>query len=260
MLRMTYVRMTGLTWPDAKELQGAIGLVPTGAIEQHGPHLPLATDCFIAEELARRVAERIDERVVVAPALPGGLSSHHLAFPGTVTLPEEAFAAVLDAYVAAFERMGIHRIAVFTGHGGNFGFLGRYEAAHAERGTETRLIAHHDFEGYVDAMSAGAVEAGLEPAASDVHAGGIETSQGLALFPELVRPHANLTGYVTGDVGWQDRMYSEGIQAVTPIGVLGDPSNASAEAGEAIFAHLTDHLVNWIEVGLSLPMGAHSKS
>ena len=103
--------MTGLTWPDAKEMQDAIGLIPTGAVEQHGPHLPLATDCFIAEELARRIAESFDEQVVVAPMLPGGLSSHHLAFPGTVTLSEETFGAVLDAYVAAFERIGIRRIA-----------------------------------------------------------------------------------------------------------------------------------------------------
>jgi creatinine amidohydrolase len=257
---MTYVRMTGLTWPDAKELQDAIGLVPTGAVEQHGPHLPLATDCFIAEELARRIAERIDEEVVVAPALPGGLSSHHLAFPGTVTLPEEAFSAVLDAYVAAFERIGIRRIAIFTGHGGNLGFLGRYEAAHADKGTETQLIAHHDFEGYVEAMFAGARAAGFEPAATDIHAGGVETSQGLALFPQLVRPHADLTGYLAAEDGWQDRMFADGIEAVTPIGVLGDPSKASAEAGEAIFASLTDYLANWIEVGLSSSIGAHSKS
>ena len=45
---MSYVRMTGLTWPEAKQLEDAIGLIPTGAVEQHGPHLPLGTDCFIA--------------------------------------------------------------------------------------------------------------------------------------------------------------------------------------------------------------------
>jgi creatinine amidohydrolase len=257
---MTYVRMTGLTWPDAKELQDAIGLIPTGAVEQHGPHMPLGTDCFIAEELARRIAERLDEPVVVAPVLPGGLSTHHLAFPGTVTLPEETFGAVLDAYVAAFERMGIRRIAIFTGHGGNLGFLGRYEAAHTSKDTDTRLIAHHDFEGYVDAMFAGARAAGLEPPATDVHAGGVETSQGLALFPELVRAYADLTGYVADEDGWHERMFSEGIDAVTPIGVLGDPSKASAEAGESIFAHLTAYLASWIDAELSSSIGAHSKS
>jgi hypothetical protein len=106
---MSYVQMSGLTWPDAEALaqQDVIGLIPTGAIEQHGPALPLATDCLIAEELARRIADRIDEPVVVAPSLPGGLSTHHIAFPGTVTLPEPIFEGVIDAYVEAFERQDI---------------------------------------------------------------------------------------------------------------------------------------------------------
>jgi creatinine amidohydrolase len=256
---MSYVRMTGLTWPEAEQLEDAIGLIPTGAVEQHGPHLPLGTDCFIAEELARRIAERLADPVVVAPALPGGLSTHHLAFPGTVTLPEDVFTGVLDAYVAAFERMGIRRVAIITGHGGNLGFLGHYEEAHAAKGSGTRLIGHHDFAGYVEAMFAGAQAAGFDPPATDVHAGGVETSQGLALFPQLVRPH-DLTGYVADEDGWQERMFSDGIDAVTPIGVLGDPSRASAEVGEAVFAHLADYLAGWIASGLSASIGAHSKS
>ena len=108
--------------------------------------------------------------------------------------------------------------------------------------------------------SAGARAAGLRPPATDVHAGGIETSQGLALFPQLVRAHADLTGYVADEDGWLERMFSDGIGAVTPLGVLGDPSRASAEAGEAVFAHLTAYLASWIEAGLSSSIGAHSKS
>ncbi len=81
-----------------------------------------------------------------------------------------------------------------------------------------------------------------------------------ALFPELVRAHADLTGYVADEDGWRERMFSEGIDAVTPIGVLGDPSKASAEAGESIFAHLTAYLASWIDAELSSSIGAHSKS
>ena len=65
-----------------------LGLIPTGAVEQHGPHLPLATDSLVAAELGRRIAERLIEPVVVAPVIPGG-SAHHVGFPGTVTLTEE---------------------------------------------------------------------------------------------------------------------------------------------------------------------------
>jgi creatinine amidohydrolase len=259
---MTYMQMTGLTWRDASALAGQdpIGLIPTGAVEQHGPQLPLGTDCFIAEELARRIAEAIEGPVIVAPVVPGGLSTHHLAFPGTVTLPEEVFGGALDAYVAAFDRIGIRRIAIFSGHGGNMGFLGRYEAAHAERGSETRLIAHHDFGGYVEAMFAGARAAGFEPGVTDMHAGGVETSQGLALFPQLVRPFDGVDGYTAAEDGWLERMLEAGIDSISPSGVLGDVRPATAEAGEAIFAHLTDYLAGWITASLSSSVGAYSKS
>jgi creatinine amidohydrolase len=259
---MTYVQMTGLAWPDAGALasQDALGLIPTGAVEQHGPQLPLGTDCFIAEELARRIGDLLEDPVVVAPVLPGGLSTHHLAFPGTVTLPEEVFSGVLDAYVAAFERMGIRRIAIISGHGGNLGFLGRYEAAHGERGSDTRLVGHHDLQGYVDAMFAGAREAGFDPPATDMHAGGVETSQGLALFPSLVRPFADVEGYTAAEDGWLQRMFESGIDAVSPTGVLGDVRPASAAAGEAIFTHIAAYLAGWIAAELSSSIGTYSKS
>jgi creatinine amidohydrolase len=177
-----------------------------------------------------------------------------------VTLPEDVFGGVLDAYVAAFERMGIRRVAIISGHGGNLGFLGRYEAAHAETGSSTRLIAHHDLQGYIDAMFAGARTEGFDPPPTDVHAGGVETSQGLALFPELVRDFASVDGYTANEDGWLEAMFASGIDAVSPTGVLGDPSQASAAAGEAIFAHIADYLTGWIDAELSSSIGAHSKS
>jgi creatinine amidohydrolase len=259
---MTYLQMTGLTWCDAAALaeQDAVGLIPTGAVEQHGPQLPLGTDCFIAEELARRVAEAIEGPVVVAPAVPGGLSTHHLAFPGTVTFPEDVFGGAIDAYVAAFERMGIRRVAIFSGHGGNLAFLGRYEAAHAARESETRLIAHHDLGGYIEAMFAGARAGGFEPAVTDVHAGGVETSQGLASFPQFVRPFDEVEGYTAAEDGWLERMLEAGIDSISPSGVLGDVRPATAMAGEAILASLTDYLAGWITASLSSSIGTYSKS
>jgi len=245
---MTYVAMTGLTWPEAQALrdQHPLGLIPTGSVEQHGPHLPLGTDSFIAEELGRRIGTAIAEPVLVAPVIPGGLSSHHLAFPGTVDFSEGLFGGALDAYVSAFERMGIERIAIFSGHGGNLGFLGRYERDFAARGSHTRLIAHHDLGGYLEAMFAGARAGGFEPVPTDVHAGGVETSQGLAAFPSLVRPFGEVIGYTAGEEGWLEAMLASGIDSVSPSGVLGDVRLANAEAGESIFAHITDYLVDWI--------------
>jgi creatinine amidohydrolase len=245
---MTYVAMTSLTWPETEALssQRPLGLIPTGAVEQHGPQLPLGTDCFIAEELARRIAAAIAGPVVVAPVVPGGLSSHHLAFPGTVTFSEELFGGAIDAYLEAFERIGIENVAIFSGHGGNLDFLGRYETAHAAGNSSIRLIAHHDLWGYVDAMFAGARAGGFEPVPTDIHAGGVETSHGLAIFPELVRPFDNVKGYTEGEEGWVEQMLANGMKSVSPSGVLGDVTQATATAGEQIFAHITDYLAAWI--------------
>jgi creatinine amidohydrolase len=245
---MTYVAMAELTWPeaDAFSSERTLGLIPTASIEQHGPHLPLATDSLIAAELGRRIGQSIVEPVVVAPVVPGGLSSHHLAFPGTVDLSEELFGGTITAYVEAFERMGITDVVVISGHGGNLGFLKRYEVAHAERGSGVRLIAHHDLGGYIEAMFAGARSAGFEPPETDVHAGGVETSQGLALFPDLVRPFEGVEGFMRPDEGWLDRILTDGIDAVSPSGVLGDVRPATAAAGSAIFEHISDYLVGWI--------------
>jgi creatinine amidohydrolase len=245
---VTYVPMAELSWPEAEALRGrrVLGLIPTGAVEQHGPHLPLATDSLVAAELGRRIAERLVEPVVVAPVLPGGLSSHHLAFSGTVTLTEDVFGAVLTAYVEAFGRMGISDVAVFSAHGGNFAFLAQYEAAHAERNADARLVAYSNLTGYAEAMFAGARRGGVEPPSTDMHAGAVETSQALALFPQLVRPFADVEGYMEERDGWLERMQAEGMHSISPSGVLGDPPRATAEAGEPIFQALTDELVGWI--------------
>jgi creatinine amidohydrolase len=260
---MAYVAMAELTWPEAEALRGrrALGLLPTGSLEQHGPQLPLATDSLIAAELGRRVAESFVEPVVVAPVLPGGLSAHHLGFPGSVTLPEEVFGGAITAYVEAFERMGIRDVAVFSAHGGNFAFLAAYAAARAETGTGTRLVAYADFDAYATAMFEGARRGGVDAPPTDVHAGAIETSQGLALFPELVRPYGGVDGYTAQEEGWLDRMHAEGMRAVSPSGVLGDPPLARAEAGEPIFEAIAAELVRWIadELGYEPAVGSGSR-
>jgi creatinine amidohydrolase len=249
---MSYIAMTDLTWPEAEALRGqrVLGLLPTGSLEQHGPQLPLATDSLIAAELGRRVAHAFAEPVVVAPVIPGGLSTHHLGFPGSLTLPEDVFGGAITAFVEAFERMEIREVVIFSAHGGNFAFLKRFASERAERRTETRVIAYADLDGYLGAMFDGARRGGVEPPTTDVHAGAVETSQGLVLFPGLVRPYAEVVGYTAGEEGWLERMQAEGMRAVSANGVLGDPSRARAEAGEPIFEAIAAELVRWIAAEL----------
>jgi creatinine amidohydrolase len=248
---VTYVALETLTWPEAERLgaDGAVGLVTLASLEQHGPHLPLATDSLLGERLARDVAERLSGPVVVAPVLRGGLSTHHLAFPGSVTLPPDAYRAVVAASLEGLERMGVRKLALFSSHGGNFGFVG--ELASGWRG-EARLAAYADLDRFFRLMLEAAAATGLALPETDAHAGGAETSMMLAAFPELVRPFDTVEGFTTPGPGWLDRIFAEGIRPVSESGVLGDVRGSSAPVGEAIFAALADELADFFarELGL----------
>jgi creatinine amidohydrolase len=243
---MTYVPLAQLTWPDAEALRGrrAVGLIPTGAIEQHGPHLPLATDAIIAEYLAKEVAGRLAEPVVVAPVLPGGISSHHLEFPGTVDLGEDVFTGYVGAYVDTMTRLGIEDIAVFSAHGGNFALLGRIAADYAQEGR--RVVAYTDIARYLAVMMEAGKSEGLIAPETDAHAGGLETSQMMFLLGEDTIHVPEAEGYTAAEPGWLDRLFAEGMKSLTPIGVLGRVQGASAKAGQAISEALADELALWI--------------
>ncbi|QXC63339.1 mycofactocin biosynthesis peptidyl-dipeptidase MftE [Aquihabitans sp. G128] len=156
------------TWTEVDLVADRLVLVvPLGATEQHGPHLPLATDTDVAEAVARRAAGRRSD-VVVAPALPYGSSGEHVGFAGTLSIGQEALEqVVLELGRSADAFAGV----VFaSGHGGNAGPLAR---AIATLRSEGRQVAAWHPTGYVDA-----------------HAGRTETSLVLALDPGAVRAGA----------------------------------------------------------------------
>jgi len=243
-------RLEELAWPAMAALtrEQAIGLIPTGAVEQHGPHLPLDTDRLIARELGHRVGEALSDAVIVAPVAPFGLSDHHMAFPGTATVAAETFTATLDAYVKMFARAGVNRVGILTAHGGNFEHLAAYETA--RRHLAPVVAAHHDRAGFFAAMRAGAHGAGLHVVEADVHAGTLETSMALALFPQLVGDPRHVEGYVAAEAGWLDALHDHGAQHLAASGVLGAPQNASAAAGEHILRALTKLLCHWAQGAL----------
>jgi creatinine amidohydrolase len=250
---VAHIALEELRWPEAEELRSrndTVGLIPTGALEQHGPHLPLGTDFMVAEALARSVAEKLPVPVVVTPTLRAGLSDHHLAFPGTVTLSQETFGGWIEAQIAGLERMGIERIAVFSGHGGNFAFIGELAAAHTGR---ARVVAYDDLMGFVRVMDEAARASGLDAPETDVHAGALETSVGLALFEPLVGDFDGVEGYTAAEPEWMDRIWADGIAALSLTGVLGDPAGATSEAGQAIFEALVGELAGWIAREFDIP-------
>jgi creatinine amidohydrolase len=247
---VSFVELETLTWPEAERLggDGAIGLVTLASLEQHGPHLPLATDSLLGERLAREVAARLAPPVVVAPVVRGGLSTHHLDFPGSVTVPPAAYRDLVVSYVEGLERMGIRKVGVFSAHGGNFGFVATLTETWSG---EARVAGYSDLERFIAVSLRAAADTGLSLPETDAHAGGIETSMMLAAFPDLVRPFDGVTGYTAAEPGWLDRIF-QGLRAVSASGVLGEVRAANAATGDAVFAALGDELAAFFARALEL--------
>src|SRR5579859_464097 len=125
-------RLERLSWP---EIGAAIASGKTTAIivvassEQHGPHLPEATDALIGEGLGVRLAQRLGN-ALVAPVIRPGCSDHHFGFPGTISISPDLLVAIVDSYLTSLRRHGFRQFLVFSSHGGNFPVLSRM----AERG------------------------------------------------------------------------------------------------------------------------------
>jgi len=164
----------------------ALALLPVGATEQHGPHLPVGTDFLTVEHIARAAAAEAAGRipVVVTPTLPFGSSHHHLPFGGTMSLATETYYRVVYELVDSLITGGFRRIFILNGHGGNHELIQLVARDLALR-TEARVAAGSYWTVAWDALVAQeAHTVGRFPG----HAGVFETSQVLALRPDLVRP------------------------------------------------------------------------
>lgn len=237
-----------LTWPEAEQRfqQVNIALLPVGAIEQHGPHLPLDTDAFDANYLAQRVAEACsDPKPLVLPVIPYGVSYHHDEFKGTISISNDTLSHLVYEIGINVARNGIEKLVIINGHGGNapaLNFAAQMinEDAHIFVCVDTGETSDVDIYEIADTPN-------------DVHAGEIETSTSLAVRPHLVKMeeasklipqfssrYLNFTS--KRGVSWY--AYTKKISA---NGVMGDPTKASAEKGRKIWKVMIAHLVALVE-------------
>jgi mycofactocin precursor peptide peptidase len=199
-------------WPD---LEGSrLLIVPLGATEQHGPHLPLSTDTEIAQALAGRLAAAVPG-ACLAPALPYGASGEHQGFAGTLSIGVPATGHVLiELGRSATETF--ERVLFVCAHGGN---------AEPLSGAVAQLLA----EG-------GDVRAWTPRWSGDAHAGHLETSLMLAIAPQHVDLARAEAGNPAPIAELMPVLRAAGVAAVSVNGVLGDPARASAEHGRALLA------------------------
>jgi mycofactocin system creatininase family protein len=211
-----------MAWPAVAAVAGdSLLAIPLGSTEQHGPHLPCTTDTDVAVALAHELAARRDD-VVVAPALAYGSSGEHAGFAGTLSLGGPAFRqAVVELVRSADVFAGV---VLVSAHGGN---------AEPLAGALRTL---HDEGRRVLAWSPSVV-------GGDAHAGRTETSVLLALRPDVVTLERAEAGDVRPIGAILPQLREGGVRSVSPNGVLGDPSGASAAEGMALLAALADDLV-----------------
>ncbi|GLY48744.1 creatininase family protein [Lentzea sp. NBRC 102530] len=212
----------------------SVAVLPVGSTEQHGPHLPLATDSVIAWTIASAIAERYDE-VRLLPPIQFSCSQEHAGWPGTVSISARTLISVVDDIAESLRRTGVTHVVLVNGHGGNY-VLSNV----VQEGEGLALFPGRDDWAFARE------KAGIETSAySDMHAGELETSILLHAHPDLIRP-----GYETADHLAEDRrhMLTLGLAPYTSSGVIGRPSLASARKGELLLTGLVDSFRHYLDL------------
>jgi creatinine amidohydrolase len=215
-----------------------ICVLPLGATEQHGPHLPVGTDQFIADGIAERLDSACGGKLLILPGLPAGCSAHHLAFPGTLSLEHHTFADAVIQVVRTAASHGLRRFLLLNAHGGNVAIGAVITEQLSSVCPEVEAICGTWFRMAADELRP--LVEGAHPAVG--HACEFETSVMMVLRPELVDADAIVDeGTPPSSPLFQSDMLTAGpvVRSVpfhefTRSGVWGKPSLASAQKGEAI--------------------------
>lgn len=235
---------TDIHWPDIAGTEPArwIAVLPLAATEQHGPHLPVGTDVMIAQAYLARVRELLPENIPATflPLQPVGISTEHIDYPGTLTLPTEIALKTWMALGESVVRSGIRKLVMVTSHGGNSAAMSL---------VAQDLRAQHGLLAVTTGWSRFGAPEGLFPAEElrhGIHGGAVETSIMLARFPETVhgdkiadfhpssvameRDYRWLSAHRPAPFAWQ-------AQDLHSSGASGDARLASAEKGERLLDH-----------------------
>lgn len=233
--------LADLTFEDARAVleQGAVALLPTGATEAHGPHLPLCTDVVISQEGARRAARKLEGegvRALVLPPLAYAVTEYASEFPGTISLSLETATLLVRDVILGAVRTGFRGVVLCNAH------LEPDNLA-ALRGGMEQAIARGAKASFPDVTrKPHALRLGEEFKSGACHAGCYETSLVLAATPDLVRHQRART--LSANPTSLSRAIRDGkktfLAAGGPDAYFGAPADASVKEGEALYAELAD--------------------
>ena len=235
-----------MTWADiaaaGEAVRRWIAVLPLAAVEQHGPHLPLGVDAYIAKAYLARVRKILPETLPVTflPVQRVGVSAEHLGYPGTLTLSAATAIKAWTEIGESLARAGLRKLLLVTSHGGNVAAMEL-----AARDLRTRLgmlavtVGWHRF-GYPEGTFSG------EERRHGIHGGDIETSLMLAAMPDTVRTEkaaqaTPATIAMAREFKWLGAYRPAGFawmtQDLNATGAVGDATQASAAKGDAALAH-----------------------
>ncbi|QRP47679.1 creatininase family protein [Amycolatopsis sp. FDAARGOS 1241] len=251
-------RLADLTWPEIDDLRpyAPVAIVPLGATEQHGHGLAQRTDTTRAEVVADLVAQRLSPKVVVTPVIPVGVSEHHMAFPGTLTLSPITLQQVIVELVTSLHRHGWRKVYVITGHGGNNATV---EIAVTRLRTDLPDL-HLAWSGITPVVA----DLTAEFAESRIrgHSCEIETSQAMFADPDLVLPDRLTRGSATFDdldqAGKLSRSrpgihFPQTYDNLSKTGTLGDGTKASVAIGARLVETAVERISGFLQEFIDLP-------
>ncbi|MGA3088400.1 MAG: creatininase family protein [Terriglobales bacterium] len=247
-----------LNWKqvDALSRESTLLVLPTAAIEQHGHHLPLATDTLINSLLLGHALGKLpaDLPVYALPPVHYGKSNEHVGFPGTLSMSATTFMAVLRDLGASLSKARFQKLVLYNTHGGNTALID-VMARDLRVDFGLRTFALHGSGGIpLEDLSA-------QEKAYGFHAGEVETALLLASVPELVDRSAYTVNYIA-DVARPDLLLPENAAAtfawltrdIAPSGVMGDPRPATAEKGSRWLEQAATRLAAALQAMASFPI------
>lgn len=241
-----------LSWSQIAELDrdATTVVIPTGAIEQHGPHLTIDTDIYNADAVARSVAQRVEgQRVLVAPPIWWGTSPHHLGFPGTISLKNETFTSIVMDTIASLKPHGFYRFLFINGHGGNIGNLtATVSKIGEELGISIPALSY--WQTITDVL----IKVGESEIGGMGHACEMETSLALHLRPDDVDMSKAILDMPLQPTPWSCIDFRQpgflniplDLKRDSRAGIIGNPLLATAEKGEIIFEAAVDRIAQAI--------------
>lgn len=219
-------------------------VLPVAATEQHGPHLPLATDKLIGQYFCRQLHERLQDQVLILPVISVGCSDHHLGFAGSLSVQHETLLRHMTDIFTSVLHHGFRNLIMFNSHGGNQAigqvFVEQFGYAHSEANVHLITWWKIAFEALKDITDSGFGGTG--------HAGEFETSLMMLIQPDLVKRDLIQPQYPLPASDWEkaDMLHAPKIsryktfREMTKAGAFGDPTKSSAEKGQRIADSVLD--------------------